>query len=481
MWQFSYMRRRYIILSASFAVFAGSAFAGTRAAVPMARPALGFIAKVVCSNVFLGGVTPEQALADLPDEPVARLVRTRVDADARAVTAAVPLVTARRAEYRDGLGCTLTPAANAPAANSPAADAPASTPLQTARSSSTELWPLGERVDIDASNVDVDLDRLNAAIDDAFAEPDPATPRRTRAIVVVHGGRIIAERYADGYGPDNRFTGWSMTKSVTSALVGILTARGALDIDDAELRPEWRRPDDPRGGITLHHLLTMSSGLGFDESYTPSGAATRMLFDSHDAAAVAAASPLVHEPGSKWSYSSGTTNIVSSLVRTSFSTEREHVAFAREALFDPIGMSSAVMEPDPSGTFVGSSFMYATARDWARFGLLYLRNGMWGGERILPEGWVDYTVTPAPAAPRGQYGAHWWLNAGTSEDSTARTWPDLPRDLFYASGFEGQYVVVIPSHDLVVVRLGVTQDDRAWSLGTFLRDVIASVEEMGQE
>jgi CubicO group peptidase (beta-lactamase class C family) len=400
-------------------------------------------------------------------------VRTRVDTIARAVTAAVPLVAKRRAVFREGLGCTLTPAEplriEATAADPAALDGP----------QSTLLWPDGDRVET-RTTPGIDTDRLNAAIADAFAEPDPAMPRRTRAIVVVHGGRIVGERYADGYGPHNRFTGWSMTKSVSSALVGILTAQHTLDVDAAGLRPEWRGPNDPRGDITLHHLLTMSSGLGFDESYTPSGAATRMLFDSHDAAAVAAASPLAHEPGSTWSYSSGTTNIVSSLIRESFDSDGEYIAFARDSLFHPIGMRSAVLEPDPSGTIVGSSFMYATARDWARFGLLYLRDGVWKGERILPAGWVEYSVTPAPAAPQGQYGAHWWLNAGSAADSTQRTWPDLPRDIFRASGFEGQYVVVVPSHDLVVVRLGVTQDDRAWSLSAFLREVMESVANAGQ-
>jgi CubicO group peptidase (beta-lactamase class C family) len=226
-------------------------------------------------------------------------------------------------------------------------------------------------------------------------ETDAALPRRTRAIVIVHGGRIVAERYADGYGSASLFTGWSMTKSVTNALVGILTAQNALDIDADRLRPEWRSPDDPRSAITLHDLLTMSSGLGFDESYAPSGAATRMLFDSHDAAAVAADSPLLHDPGTVWSYSSATTNIVSAVVRDAFKSHDEYIAFPRRALFDRIGMTTAVLEPDPSGTFVGSSFMYATARDWARFGLLFLRDGTWNVERILPEGWVDYSVIDA--------------------------------------------------------------------------------------
>lgn len=487
------MRRRSVVLLSLVPALAVSGYAGSRMAVPMARPGLGYVAKVVCSNVFVGGVEPGQALADLPDEPIAKLVRTHVDDGARSVTASIPLVARRQAVYRDGLGCTLEPAAattpplsNAAAAPfaaaapapvsaaAPASAATAAAPPASAPSDSALSWS------VDPSNPRtagaIDTARLNAAIADAFAEPDPSLMRKTRAIVVVVGGRVVAERYADGYSATSRFAGWSMTKSVTNALVGILSARQALEIGADNLLPEWRSPSDARAAITLHDLLTMSSGLGFSEDYSPSGAATRMLFDADDAAAVASASPLVHEPGTTWSYSSATTNIISSLIRATLGSDPEYIGFPRHALFDRIGMASAVLEPDPSGTFVGSSFMYATARDWARFGLLFLRDGVWNGERILPEGWVDYSVTPTPAAPLGQYGAHWWLNAGEPTDRTRRLWPDLPADIFFASGFEGQYIAIVPSRDLVVVRLGVTPDDRAWRLGSFLRAVIGSVE-----
>lgn len=466
------LRKRTYILLAALAAVSTAGFAGSRKARPLARPALGFVAKVVCSDVFVGGATAAQALSDLPDEPIARLVRTQVDEQDRRVTASVPLVASRSAAYRDGFGCVLEPA------DSSLGTSPGLVRVTARGSLDPALWPDGERVEPGAA-AGVDRTRLNAAIADAFAEPDPARPRRTRAIVIVQRGRIVGERYADGYSAAHRFGGWSMTKSVTNALVGILTADGSLNVDANGLRPEWRAGDDPRRAITLDDLLRMSSGLAFDESYTPSGGATRMLFDAADAAAVAAASPLVHAPGTHWSYSSATTNIVSSLIRDALGSDREYHRFPRRALFDRIGMSSAVIEPDPSGTFVGSSFMYATARDWARFGLLFLRRGEWNGERILPDGWVEYSTRPTPGAPLGEYGAHWWLNAGASEDDTRRTWPDLPRDIYWASGFQGQYVVVVPSHDLVVVRLGVTADDRAWSLGDFLRAVIASFEASG--
>jgi CubicO group peptidase (beta-lactamase class C family) len=334
------------------------------------------------------------------------------------------------------------------------------------------LWPEGERT----ATPDPAYTRLHDVVADAFRESPGTAPRRTRAVVVVHGGRIIAERYASGYGPHTRFTGWSMTKSVTNALVGILAGRGALAVSATHLRPEWTGPGDARAAISLHHLLTMSSGLQFDESYSPRGGATRMLFVAPDAAAVAAASGLSHEPGAHWSYSSATTNIISAVVRSTFRSQEDYLAFPRRALFEPTGMSSAVLEPDPAGTFVGSSFMYATARDWARFGLLYLEDGVWNGERILPEGWVEYSVSPAAAAPLGRYGAQWWLNAGEPADTTRRFWPQLPRDVFWASGFQGQYVAVVPSRDLVVVRLGVTADEQAFDMGEFLHRVLGALE-----
>lgn len=459
------MKRRLLIAGA---VIIAAGVTGRRAAAPMAEPGLGFVAKTVCSNVFLGRVTPKQALGDLPDEPIAKLIRARVDIEGRRVVATVPLVAKRVAIYREGTGCTLLRQDGSTSELQPVVGSAVNAQAESV------LWPEGEQVDTTATEC-VDRGRLDTVLDDAFSEPDPARRRNTRAIVVVHKGRIIAERYADGYSAENRFPGWSMAKSVTSALAGVMVGGGRLSLQDSAIRAEWRNPGDRRSGITLNHLLHMSSGLDFDESYTPTGAATRMLFNADDADNVAAASPLAHEPGTHWYYSSGTTNIIAQLMRDRFENDAAYLAFPRTALFDRIGMSSAVMEPDPSGTLVGSSFLHATARDWARFGLLYLRDGVWNGERILPQGWVQYSVTPAPAAPRGEYGAQWWLNAGAASDTTNREWRDLPRDIFYASGFQGQAVVIVPSHDLVVVRLGVTQDDRAWSLGNFLRGVLATV------
>jgi CubicO group peptidase (beta-lactamase class C family) len=241
---------------------------------------------------------------------------------------------------------------------------------------------------------------------------------------------------------------------------------------------EWE--GDARAGITLEHLLGMTSGLAFSEQYGPFADATAMLFRSRSAAGYAARSPFAHPPGEVWSYSSGTTNLLAAVLRTTAEAgERAYHRLPREALFDRIGMRSAVLETDASGTFVGSSFGYATARDWARFGLLHARDGVWQGERVLPEGWVARVRRPAPPAPRGCYGAHWWLNAGAPGDPDDRPFPSLPTDLFYASGYEGQFVVVLPSHDLVVVRLGQSEPERAFDVEGFLRSLLAAFPTAG--
>jgi CubicO group peptidase (beta-lactamase class C family) len=205
-----------------------------------------------------------------------------------------------------------------------------------------------------------------------------------------------------------------------------------------------------------------------------------MLFDTRDMAAFAASKPLVEEPGSAWHYSSGTTNILSRIVREAIGgTDQDALEFPRRALFDRLGMRDTVFEPDASGTVVGSSFVYASPRDWARFGLLYLQDGVWQGERVLPEGWVAYTTSPTPKAPQGRYGAQWWLNAGDPADNADRRWPNLPPDIFWADGHDGQAVVVVPSHDLVLVRLGFTPDPEAWDLGAFIGDVLEAIPEDG--
>lgn len=426
-------------------------------------------AKRLCSEVFVARQSPASVLDNELD--MLKSFRTTIDYADKSVTVSVGKKTVKRAIYREGLGCTIVHFSAIEEVRGQTM--PYVAPLP--RDPEKTAWPTGDSVLKADPLPEVDQTKLDQALDKAFSEPDPKKHRRTRAVVVVYKGRIVAERYAPGFTRDMPLLGWSMTKSVTNALVGILVGQSRLALMDPAPVPEWVRPNDPRGAITLDQLLRMSSGLKFDEAYTKNSDATCMLFGTYDMAAYTASLPLEAEPDSKWYYSSGTTNIVSRVIRHSLGSDQDaYLSFPRRFLFNRIGMRSAVMEPDASGTFVGSSFMYATARDWARFGLLYLQDGVWEGERILPESWVKYSRTPTPKAPQGKYGAYWWLNAGPPGEESKRPMPRLPVDLFMASGFEGQTVAVLPSRKMVVVRLGLSQQG-AWDIESFLAEVLEAI------
>jgi CubicO group peptidase (beta-lactamase class C family) len=284
----------------------------------------------------------------------------------------------------------------------------------------------------------------------------------------VLGGHIVAERYAPGFDATMPLIGWSMTKMATNALVGIAVQNGKLALADKELLPEWR--GNRRRDITLDQLLRMTSGLSFNEDYEDhSSDVIQMLFVKGDKAGLAASKPLQYSPGSHWSYSSGTSNIIARVLRQRFAEERDYLRFPREQLFQPLGMRSVVLEPDESGTFVGSAFMYASARDWARLGLLYLHDGVWHGRRLLPEGWVSYSLMPTRGAPDARYGAHIWLKLPQSPGLGE---PAMPKDAYYMLGHDQQIVAVVPSRDLVIVRLGLTREGSAWDHARDLAPIV---------
>lgn len=433
----------------------------------------GYKAKALASGVFVSGRDPERVLReDLSDGPMG-WVFARADAEERSARARALGLAPSKAICREGLGCTLVEGL----AEDEIRSQPFDPPPPASADPGGVPWPAGDALPDGPLPPHVDEAKLAAALAEVFSEPEGGGRRGTRAVVVVHRGRIVAERYADGFGPETPLIGWSMTKSVMAALVGIRVGQGELDLHAPAPVPEWGEAGDPRGAITLDQLLRMSSGLEFSELTDDYGSdLVTMLFDRGDAAGYAAAKPLAHEPDTDWYYSSGTSNIVSRILRASFEGDQAaYFRFPREALFDRIGMRSAVIEPDASGTFVGSSFMYATARDWARFGLLFLQDGVWLGERILPEGWVEYSTTPTPRAPQGRYGAHWWLNAGDPQDPADRPWPALPTDAFAAQGFEGQRVLVVPSRELVLVRLGQSRPESSFDTNSFAAAVLAAL------
>jgi len=430
----------------------------------------GYVAKTVCSAVFVSGRKTQAVLdADIHsnDPGILRLVTVEVDRPGLAARSRFLGFAEREVVFREGLGCTL--------ATGVAAQDLASRRLSLSPGISVaqrKPWPSRERIGVLAAPRGINMSALDAALEEAFAEPGAAPARRTRAIVVVHNGTIVAERYAVSYGPDSALPGWSMTKSTVNALVGVLVREGKLGLDSPLPVPEWSAPDDPRRAITLRQLLHMASGLDFTESYgNPLGDVLWMLFGTGDAAGFAARKALATAPGQGWAYSSGTTNIVARALRQAVGGgEADYLAFPRRALFEPLGMASAVIEPDASGTFVGSSFMFASARDWARFGLLYLQDGVWDGNRILPEGWVAFSTTPAPSAPGGVYGAHFWLRLPTLYAQSGNE--GLPHDAYHAVGHEGQLLTIIPSRRLVVVRLGLSVGRGVWDHAAFLRRLL---------
>ena len=435
----------------------------------------GFVAKYICSSTFISKRDPEIVFAEdvAPVNPLAKMVDYEIDRERKSVTATSFGLFGLTAIYREGCGCSLvigTTAEEMARQKLVPPDFTKNRPQHRA----DQPWPAGGQGPVDPSAVGVDAQKLEKALEAAFTEPGPENPRKTRAVIAVYDGQLIAERYAPGFDKDMPLLGWSMSKTVTNALVGILVRQKRLDVMQPAPVPVWQKDDDGRKKITLDQLLRMSSGLKFEEKYLPLYDATYMLYGSYDFAAYAADRPLETEPDTKWYYSSGTANIVAGIVRQTIEKKYDYYySFIYEELFDKIGMYSALIEPDSSGTFVGSSYTFATPRDWARFGLLYLQNGVWQGEQIFSQDWVAYTTTPTPGAPQGEYGAHIWLNAGSATDPNDRRWPGAPRDAFAALGFQEQKVIVIPSRKLVLVRFGATTDRKAWNTDEFIKNILA--------
>lgn len=421
---------------------------------PIAPIATGYAAKVTCSAVFVAERDLDDALGDLPPNPLVPLLRVDADRSAGTTRATLLGLAGSTAYFTPRLGCTL-------ADSRPAFVGPDPLPLPDP----DQPWPQGDGpAQLPA---DVDPAALDAAIDTAFVEDDADERRRnTRAVVVVKDGELIAERYGDGFDAQTPLLGWSMGKSIANAMVGRLVAEGTLSLDDAELRPEWT--EDERAAITVEQLLTMTDGLDFEEVYDPGTDATQMLFTPGSTAEFAAAKPLANPPGTRWNYSSGTTNILCAVAQEAAGGGPDLV---HELVFAPLGMASALLEPDADGGIVCSSFPYATARDYARFGQWFLQGGEWEGQQLLPAEWVAASTTPVALPSEHPYGAQWWLNAGT--DGQLRM-PSVPADAYWASGNEGQQIVVIPSEELVVVRLGFSGSFSGvdWGLEPLLSGVI---------
>ena len=328
-------------------------------------------------------------------------------------------------------------------------------PQRSAPNNSTE-FPYGNAEPKDSVFANIDYDKLNSTVASMFNDVN-----KTRAILVIHKDKIIAERYDTGFNKESLLLGWSMTKSITSTLFGVLQCQGKMDVYEKAPFEDWQ--NDDRKNITIHNLLQMNSGLEWNEDYNSISDVTKMLFLTEDVTKIQIDKPLVGKPNETWNYSSGTTNVLSGILRKQFKTHKEYLDFWYTGLIDRIGMNSMVVETDMSGNYVGSSYAWATARDWAKFGLLYLHNGNWNGDNLFDKDWVKYATTPTPTSD-GWYGAQIWLNAGGR-------YPDVPKNMFSFNGYQGQNVFILPDQDLVIVRLGLTKNA---DVNNFLSGVINS-------
>ncbi|RPF71346.1 serine hydrolase domain-containing protein [Aurantiacibacter spongiae] len=330
-----------------------------------------------------------------------------------------------------------------------------------------------------AADPGVPRERLARAVDDLFAAEGIG---ETRAVVVMHDGEVVAERYAEGFNAETRFTGWSMSKTVTGLVIGMMVADGRLRLDDPAPVARWQRPGDPRGEITLRHLLQMRSGLRHKEAVEPlyTSDEVRMLFldGRDDMAAWAEAQPLEHEPGSTFAYSTATSVILADIATDTIapgadadSRQRAMAEFVEARLAVPLGLRSLVGEYDASGTLVGGSHFWATARDWARLGEFLRHGGSVKGAQIVPRRWIEFMRGENPAAP--DYGAQMWLNHPSGSDRTVLFPDQAPETVFAAVGHLGQYLIVSPEQRLTVLRVGKTGHEAQPVLREELGDIFA--------
>lgn len=421
--------------------------------------ATGYGAKCMASGIFVAGREPEQVKANDLNYSIVKYTTNLIDYNEKSVTTSLFGMAKQKAVYREGLGCCLVDKAD-PADGTPAVKLSATQTSLTWKMP----WPDGDAPS-DTIFPEIDSTAMKSAVAAAFDKPGEMI-QRTAAVLVAYKGKLVAERYwtEQGITPDTRLWGWSMNKSIVNALVGILVKQGKLSTDAAAPVEEWLK--DKRQDITINNLLQMSSGLKWNEDYGDVSEATTMLYRERNCYRSAIVVPLDQKPGTEWKYSSGTANILSGIVRNVLRNEQLYYLFPYRELFDKLGMTSMALEADAGGYYVGSSYGYATARDWAKFGQLYLQDGVWKGDSILPRGWVAYTRRPAEAA-KGKYGALFWLNR-------AKDLPDLPEDMFSCNGHRGQRVFILPSRQLVVVRLGFSEDKVDYN--RFLKSILAAVQ-----
>lgn len=416
----------------------------------------GYAAKNLCSDVFVSGRKADSVEAVDLNFSFIRFTNNDVNYDEKSVTSYF-LWGKSTAVYREGFGATLLRGiekASLRKIRYPSG-------VNPGYSQDTIKWPLGNII----PDTDTGIDRVMLGEISIKLIIDNAYNGNAFAFIVLHKGIPVAEAYKPQFNKNTRFLSWSMAKSFTNALVGVLVKEGKMDINKPADIDEWK--GDDRSKITLKDLMQMQSGLKWNEDYGSRSDVNIMLFCKGDMSNFAADHTLEHSAGTYWYYSSGTANIVSYLIRKQFPDDSSYYSFANKQFFNKTGMPDAVFEVDASGTRIGSSYLYATARDYARFALLYENDGVFNGERILPEGWVKYTTTAASGSKNG-YGAFFWLNK-------AKKFPSAPEDMYMCEGHDGQQIFILPTQELVVVVLGYSPLPVGMDCDRLLKDILGTL------
>lgn len=413
----------------------------------------GYAAKNAASGVFIAGRSADSITTFDHDMPLISLAGSNVAPKGGFATASVKGLMQRKAVYKKGLGAVLVNEEHGQHAFN-------ELPNRNRFAIHDSLpFPYGNNGVYDTLFPEVDYEQLDRAVAWAFENPEV---QKTRSVLVAYKNELLAEAYADGFSSKTPILGWSMTKSVMATCYGILQNQKKWNWKDPAF-PKALENGKPKGGINYDHLLRMQSGLAWEEDYFKISDVTKMLFLASDMSVAQENNEVIAEPTRIWNYSSGTSNLLSGRLRGFFPSLQDYLDFPYKAFIDKMGMYSMVLETDLVGNYVGSSYAWANTRDWAKFGLLYLNEGVWNGQRLLTPEWVYY-VAEVTDGSAGTYGAHFWLNAEGK-------YPDVPKDLFSANGFQGQYVFIIPSKDLVVVRTGLAEHPD-FDVNAFLSGII---------
>ena len=425
----------------------------------------GYGSKNLCSAVYLQHRNPADVIReDLSKFPISLGTFTINENDLSA-SGSVWGIAKRKTIYRKGVGCTMVNDFS----EAEIRKQKFVLPTPTKSDSENISWPYGDKIP-DISHPNINNELLQSTVDYMMkATTKGGTSAHTRATIIVYDGNIIAEEYAPGFDKNTLMLGWSATKSLTAAMIGFLVKEKKISVDMPAPVASWTNTKKQK--ITIKNLLQQTSGLDFVENYARPANVVKMLFSKGDMAAYTASLPLKYEPGTVFNYSSGNSIILSSCIRNVVG-EKDYHAFPYKELFHKINAYSFLLEPDASGTYIGSSYSYATARDFARFGLLYYNNGNWNGEQILPTNWVKESTQPSSADKTKHYGYQFRLNGYDEKDDSKRSFPDLPDDLYYAHGYGGQDIYIIPSKKLVIVRLGLYEMQE----NEFLKDIIQSIQ-----